>query len=740
MIKIAFKYRITAVIFTLAAIVLAVVLTHSLSQYLKGSQAQIAEQQNATLDLLSEFARIALLTTDYEVFQPQLENVAKSPGVSLIVLTDESGLIVATSDPDLIGHKLSEQHANVTEGWRVMTLKNLSGTLGMLGAKFSNERLLSLHEEIRKDAFIRSILGLLVIALISLIAGELLTRRLMVITHAAEELSKGNLSVSAQVKGHDEVSELGRVFDIMVESVNKNRSQLQQREQFLSLTLDSIGDAVITTDSRGMITRMNPVAEALTGWRDEDAKQKPLPEVFNIINAQTREVIANPVDKVLATRKIVELANHTLLIDKDGYEYHIADSAAPIIDKHDILYGVILVFRDVTQQHKTEETLRRSQKMEAIGQLSGGIAHDFNNQLNIIIGYLDFLEAHFNKEEKPYRWVQTASKATLRCMDLTRQLLSFSRRKAIEKEPLDLNKTFTDLKDMISRSVTPEIDVQYFLDDDLWLTEINLGEFQDALINLIINARDAMPSGGKIVIETSNITIDDDFATPEIDIEYGEYVQLIISDTGTGIEKDLLEHIFEPFFTTKADGKGTGLGMAMVYGFVKRYEGTIKVYSEVGIGTTIRIYLPRSKMESKIYSHHENVFEIPTGDETVLIVDDEIELLELAEKFFTQLGYTTQTAENGAQALEILKTNTDFDLIFSDVVMPGGINGYELAEQATTLNPHIKILLTSGFTSRTMIKEGQKKFESNLLSKPYRKSELAQRVRLILDSQDNESV
>ena len=733
MLKIPFKFRITAVIFILAAIVLGVVLSQSLSQYLKGSQEQISEQQHATLDLLSEFARIALLTTDYDLFQPQLENVANLPGVSVIILVDDNGLIVATSEPTLIGHSISEQHIKVSDGWRILPLHNVSGTLGTLAAKFSNERSLLLHNKIRKDAFVWSVLGLLFIALISLLAGELLTRRLSIVTRAAEEVSKGNLSTRVKVKGHDEVAELGYVFDIMVNAINTKRIQLEQREQFLSLTLDSIGDAVITTDNKGAITRMNPVAEELTGWEKEKATGKQLPEIFKIIYAQSREEVVNPVDKVLSSRKIVGLANHTLLISKDNKEHHIADSAAPIIDKSGMLYGVILVFRDITHQYQTEETLRRSQKMEAIGQLSGGIAHDFNNQLNIVIGYLDFLESHFNEGDKPYRWVQTASKATLRCMDLTRQLLSFSRRKAVEKEPVDLNNSFTDLKDMISRSVTPEIDVQYFLDEDLWLTEINIGEFQDAVINLIINARDAMPHGGKIMIETSNLRVDDDFASINMGIEDGDYVELVLSDTGTGIDKELLEHIFEPFFTTKEDGKGTGLGMAMVYGFVQRYDGYIKVYSETEVGTTIRIYLPRSKIESMVYERVQNIVDLPHGDETVLIVDDEIDLLLLADKLFTELGYKTQTAQSGAQALEILKTNNDFDLIFSDVVMPGGVSGYDLAEGAIELNPAIKILLTSGFTSRTMIKEGQEKFRNHLLSKPYRKSELAQRVRFILD-------
>lgn len=739
MLKIPFKFRITAVIFSLAAVILAVVLSQSLSQYLNGSRNQLVQQQKATLNLLGEFARLALLTTDYEVFQPQLEQVANLPGVSLVLLFDDEGLIVATSDPSLIGRSMSNKHINKSSGWKLLELKNMSGKLGTLAAQFSDESLLVLHNQIRTQAMIWSFIGLLIIALISLLAGELLTRRLAWITRAAEAVANGDLSARAKVEGSDEVAVLSHTFDTMVEQVNSERIKLEEREHYLALTLDSIGDAVIATDSNGCVTRMNPVAEELTGWQASDAYGLPLPAVFNIINAQSRQPASNPVDKVLESRNIVGLANHTALISKQDTEYQIADSAAPIMDKNGNLLGVILVFRDVTQQYQVEESLRRSQKMDAIGQLSGGIAHDFNNQLNIIIGYLDFLERHFSEDDKPYKWVQTASRATLRCMDLTRQLLSFSRRTSTDTTVLDLNNTFTDLHSMISRSLTPEIDVQYVLSEDLWMTETNLGEFQDSIINLVINSRDAMPHGGKIIIETSNIFVDDNFSITDFEIENGEYVQLIISDTGTGIDKELLDHIFEPFFTTKPDGKGTGLGMAMVYGFIKRYGGYIKVYSEQGIGTTIHIYLPRTKSVTISNENDHTNVAIPTGTESVLIVDDEIDLLELAEQFFTELGYKTTVAENGAQALELLKEDQDIALLFSDVVMPGGINGYDLAQQATELKPELKVLLTSGYTSRTMVKNGQEKFKSQLISKPYRKSDLAQRVRLILDGKVEET-
>ncbi len=385
---------------------------------------------------------------------------------------------------------------------------------------------------------------------------------------------------------------------------------------------------------------------------------------------------------------------------------------------------------------QAEEALRRSQKMEAIGQLSGGIAHDFNNQLGIIIGYLDFLQEYVGDNEQPCKWVDTATRATLRCMDLTRQLLAFSRSQASGKTVVNLNARIKELETMIARSVTPEVEVQYFLADDPWQTQINLGEFQDALLNLVINARDAMPGGGKLLIEATNKRLDEGYATLNPGVEAGDYVQLMMSDTGDGMDKETLEHIFEPFFTTKAEGKGTGLGLAMVYGFVKRYGGHIKVYSEPGVGTTMRLYLPRSTTsESADIAENAPAIELPTGNESILIVDDEADLLQLADRYLSDLGYRTRCAENAAQALEKLAGDVEFDLLFSDVVMPGGINGYELAQKAKQMRPGLKVLLTSGFTSKTMAHNGLARFSAHLLSKPYRRDDLVQRIRLVLDEE-----
>jgi PAS domain S-box-containing protein len=427
------------------------------------------------------------------------------------------------------------------------------------------------------------------------------------------------------------------------------------------------------------------------------------------------------------------------IIKRDGSRLPVAVHAKSVELKGRHIRVVTL--RDLTEHKQVEEALRRSQKMDAIGQLSGGIAHDFNNQLGVIIGYLDFLQEYVANDEKPRKWVNTATKATLRCMDLTRQLLAFSRRQPKEKVVVDLNALLQDQKNMIARSVTPEVEVQYFLADNLWLTGTNPGEFQDAVLNLVINARDAMPGGGKLLIETSNKHLDADSATAKPGIEAGDYVQLMLNDTGVGMDRKTLGRVFEPFFTTKPEGKGTGLGMAMVYGFVNRYGGHINVYSEPGVGTTFRLYLPRSTTgKSAGIAENTQAVDIPTGNESILVVDDEADLLQLADQYLANLGYQTRLAETAAQALEILAGDGEFDMLFSDVVMPGGMNGYELAQQAIQQKPGLKVLLTSGFTSKSIANNGLARFSAHLLNKPYRKEDLAQRIRLVLDEALDETL
>lgn len=393
---------------------------------------------------------------------------------------------------------------------------------------------------------------------------------------------------------------------------------------------------------------------------------------------------------------------------------------------------------DITENKKTEKALRRSQKMDAIGQLTGGIAHDFNNILSIILGNLEFLKAQsFQEDEKTHKRIQTIQKSAQRAADLTRQLLDFSRHHSEHTSIVDINLLIKDMENLIIRSVTPQVEIEHQFSSKLWLTSINPGDFESSLLNLILNARDAMDGRGQLTIETNNTTLDTNYCTRNFGAKPGDYVELIISDNGKGMTPEQLEHVFEPFFTTKEVGKGTGLGLAMVYGFIERSCGHIKVYSEPKIGTTFRLYLPRANksMQAKEQTEEEQPLSaLPTDSKKILIVDDEEALRELASESLQELGYQVLTADNGHQALEILADEPEITLLFSDIIMPGGINGYELATQATTIYPQLKVLLVSGYTEKSQVKNKQSRFTANLLSKPYTLSELAQRVKKVLDN------
>lgn len=426
-------------------------------------------------------------------------------------------------------------------------------------------------------------------------------------------------------------------------------------------------------------------------------------------------------------------SEHRLLME-DGRVKYINELCETSFDEQGKPLRSLGTVQDITERKQAELALRRSQKMDAIGQLSGGIAHDFNNILGIIIGNLSFLRRLVAGDEKSLMRVNNAHKAALRAADLTKQLLGFSRKQAEKMLPTNINQVIQHMDSLISRSITPLVEVEHHLANDLWLTETDSSDFEDALLNMILNARDAMPEGGRLTIETSNKVLDAAYAKRNPTVMPGEYVELAINDTGSGISKDDLDRIFEPFFTTKPQGKGTGLGMSMVFGFTRRSKGHVKVYSEPGIGTTIRCYLPRSHSVDKAERLTDaKEHPLPGGRETILVVDDEEDLLELAQQYLGELGYAIVTASSSQQALDILAEKPSINMLFSDVVMPGGMNGYELAEQVTTIYPGLRVLLTSGYSSRSLYRNGQARFKANLLTKPYNQDEMARRVRFVLD-------
>ena len=423
------------------------------------------------------------------------------------------------------------------------------------------------------------------------------------------------------------------------------------------------------------------------------------------------------------------------LIRKDGsyFAVRVNDMIIEELSGEKLIWSFI---EDINKRKEAEVFLQRSQKMDAVGQLTGGIAHDFNNILNIILGNLDLLKMDIMRDSnKIEKRIDTIKKAGNRAVELTKKLLSFSRHQAGKQEAFNINILVDNMKNLIARSVTPEIEVTHDCADNLWLAKIDAGDFEDSLLNLCINARDAMSSHGHLNITTRNVNIDKDYSGLESTIEPGDYIELCISDDGHGMSAEEQERIFEPFYTTKEDGKGTGLGLSMVYGFVKRSNGFINIDSEPERGTTIKIYLPRSN-ETTLQSQLEIPEEkqaLAAGNECILVVDDESSLLELTREILESTGYQVLTATDGIQALELLEHNKDIKLLFSDVVMPGGINGYQLADKALKMKPELKILLTSGYTDKALGAEDEAPVHAELLVKPYSKQALTTNIRAVLD-------
>ncbi len=425
----------------------------------------------------------------------------------------------------------------------------------------------------------------------------------------------------------------------------------------------------------------------------------------------------------------------------DGSLRYITTTGKPFYDANGDFKGYRGVGRDITDLTRAEEALRRSQKMEAVGQLSGGIAHDFNNLLGIIFGNLELLGEKISDRPDLTQFVDNALKSAGRAAELTRKLLGFSRHQNGDISTVSVNEVVSNLNTLIERSLTASISVDLDLADQIWDVSINVGDFEDALLNLALNARDAMPSGGQLVIKTRNETFTDELGQQLVDLVPGDYVVLTIADTGIGMNKEVRERVFEPFYTTKEMGKGTGLGLSMVFGFVKRSRGYINLTSEVGQGSSFSIYLPASVKEEETGSALNNDISIPRGqEECILLVDDEADLLEVTRTVLTSLGYTVLTADTPEAALGILSTHKHVDLLFSDVILPGDIDGMELVVEARKVQPELKSLLTSGYAADVQAEKESlqnlalaKDEHCRLLMKPYTRSELAVAIRDALE-------
>jgi PAS domain S-box-containing protein len=648
---------------------------------------------------------------------------------------------------------------------------------------------------------------------------------------------------------------------------------LRESEETLRATLHSIGDAVISTDMDGLVVGMNPVAESLTGWNDEDATGQPLETVFRIINEQTRQPVESPVINVLRSGKIVGLANHTLLIARDGREIPIADSGAPVRNEAGDITGVVLVFRDQTQERAAREALEanyallqiagetarfggwsvdlennvctwsdavadihevprgfapkvedginfyapewqdkitqvfsacaengipydeemkiitrkgkrvwvrtnckavrneegkiikvqgsfqditerklaaeekeklqaqlnQAQKMESIGMLAGGVAHDFNNLLHAMGGNLDLLNRKISDDHPGKKRIHSIQKSVDRASQLVRKLLLFSRKADIQTQVLDLNQEIHDAVKLLERSIPKMINIELILDENAWPINADPIQVEQVLLNLGTNAADAMPDGGRLIIETSNAVLEQDFIRTHTGAKPGKYVLMTVSDTGTGMDRETLQHVFDPFFTTKELGKGTGLGLSSVFGIVKAHGGYIICYSEPGQGTTFKIYWPaaeQGEIEPSEIQTEQAVSQ--DGTETILLVDDDEQIRELTSEVLEDSGYQVISASSGEQALEIFRKKAkDIDLVLMDLNMPG-MGGSQCTREMITFDPSVRVLVASGYAANGHGKAALEFGAKDFISKPFQAHKLLAKIRQVLDDQEEQ--
>lgn len=510
--------------------------------------------------------------------------------------------------------------------------------------------------------------------------------------------------------------------------------RLKESQRWLATTLKSIGDAVITTDTQGIITFMNSVAEALTGWAQEEIVGKDSKEIFNVINDQKYSPSESPVSQVLRLGVTVKMTNNSVLVSKDGKEIPIEESAAPIMDDTGKISGVVLVFRDVTARQILEGQLRQSQKLEAIGTLAGGIAHDFNNMMTAIQVGSDMAMMDLDKSNPAYENLKDIQDIASHASDLTRQLLLFSSRHPMNPVSVNLNTMIEDLFKMLHRLICEDIEIKMIMAPDLWMIQVDKGSIEQVIMNLAVNARDAMLNGGQLTIRTENVVLEEADCEKRTDMKPGKFVLISFEDTGSGMDEETIQHIFEPFYSTKSPGMGTGLGLSVVYGIVKQHKGWINVDSEPNQGSTFKVYLPalpeelKKKPKKKVRKK-----KLKGSGERILVVDDEEKVRKYVETALTRSGYETVVVENSEQALDVFeKEGGDFSLVFSDVVLPGK-SGVELAEEIVSQKPDVRVLLSSGypnFKSRwSIIQEKGFRF----IQKPYNLTSLLQTIREVID-------
>lgn len=533
------------------------------------------------------------------------------------------------------------------------------------------------------------------------------------------------------------VVEARNVLELRVEERTSDlisaKNDLGEEKERLTVTLRSIAEGVITTDINGNIVLLNKVAEELTGWSHEEAAGKPLSKVFHVINEESRKQCDNPVNKVLETGENITLTCHTALISRDGSECSITDSGAPIRNQRSEIIGVVLVFRDVTEELKREQELANVEKLKSVGLLAGGIAHDFNNILVAILGNINLALQHTTVDSEAHPLLQKAEKASLRASDLTQQLLTFAKGGEPIKELALIQEIIEESSSFVLRGSNVRCD--YTWNADLWAVEIDQGQISQVIQNVVINADQAMAEGGIISVKGVNVSHNESLG---LGLHPREYIKITIEDNGPGIERSQLDKIFDPYFTTKKTG--SGLGLAISHSIIIKHEGYMIAESEPGTGTTFTIYLPAESIHvpHPVPSTPKKAFKEPDGHGhgRIMVMDDEEVVQSVSKSMLNHFGYDVVLANHGEEAIALFKegiTNSaPIDLIIMDLTIPGGMGGQEAVEKIHAIDPQVKVVVSSGYSNDPIMANCKAYGFLAAVTKPFQLQDLKSVVQRLL--------
>lgn len=547
--------------------------------------------------------------------------------------------------------------------------------------------------------------------------------------------------IAARNAAEEELTALNRELEHRAEERAKQLSaslnKLAETERRFRLLVEGVTDyAICMLDTTGVVVNWNAGAQRIKGY----APAEIVGRHFSTFYTPEDLDLGVPTKALITAASTGKYEAEGWRLRKDGTRFWASVIINAIQELDGEVIGFAKITRDLTERRASEERARQTQKMEGIGQITGGVAHDFNNLLTIIIGNLEYLERAAATDEldseAAKRFTANAMKGARRAESLTQRLLAFSRQQPLEPKPLDLSRLVAGMSDLLRRTLGEQITIETVLGGGTWLAEADPNQLELALLNLAVNARDAMPEGGRLTLETANVYFDERYAASQAEVLPGQYVMIAVTDSGSGMTADVKAKAFDPFFTTKDVGHGTGLGLSQVYGFVKQSRGHVKIYSEVGEGTTIKLYFPRVYAPQASEPSPPVTQELAPGKltEKVLVVEDDEDVRSFSTDTIKQLGYNVVEATNGSDALSILASDPGIQVLFTDVGLPGGMNGSQLAERARELRPHLKVLFTSGYARNAIVHDGRLDAGVELLTKPFTQAALSLKLRDIFDS------